>query len=97
MEAEWNEAVLISIHSPHTRGDVSGDEREPRGNISIHSPHTRGDALGSHDLELEIISIHSPHTRGDMEAALSSLSICNFNPLPSHEGRRLVGGAHEQD
>ena len=34
----------ISIHSPHTRGDVFGDEMACEGLISIHSPHTRGDS-----------------------------------------------------
>ena len=37
--------TLISIHSPHTRGDTQALQPEPStGRISIHSPHTRGDA-----------------------------------------------------
>ena len=54
----------ISIHSPHTRGDVFGDEMACEGLISIHSPHTRGDII-------PIISIPSaqfqstPLTRGE--------------------------------
>ncbi len=34
------------------------------------------------------ISIHSPHTRGDVDHVQSRVYRRNFNPLPSHEGRR---------
>ena len=34
----------ISIHSPHTRGDVFRAKNTLEAKISIHSPHTRGDA-----------------------------------------------------
>ena len=33
----------ISIHSPHTRGDVVCNALRNYLDISIHSPHTRGD------------------------------------------------------
>ena len=37
----------ISIHSPHTRGDVTALQRRMNEfQISIHSPHTRGDFQG---------------------------------------------------
>ena len=35
--------ILISIHSPHARGDVHVVHCLPEYNISIHSPHARGD------------------------------------------------------
>ena len=35
----------ISIHSPHTRGDVRRFSLSPEHAISIHSPHTRGDLI----------------------------------------------------
>ena len=56
----------ISIHSPHTRGDVTALQRRMNEfQISIHSPHTRGDIWEKMELYIIIISIHSPHTRGD--------------------------------
>ena len=39
--------MLISIHSPHTRGDPSSFPSTEALKISIHSPHTRGDAGGT--------------------------------------------------
>ena len=35
-----------------------------------------------------VISIHSPRMRGDDGQGLRARCRCNFNPLPSHEGRR---------
>ncbi len=35
--------LLISIHSPHARGDRNRSACTPHGAISIHSPHARGD------------------------------------------------------
>ena len=57
---------MISIHSPHTRGDPEYKlKSRPKIGISIHSPHTRGDGLFNR-VGIDIsISIHSPHTRGD--------------------------------
>ena len=34
---------LISIHSPHVRGDKGVDYDSLLDSISIHSPHVRGD------------------------------------------------------
>ena len=42
-------AQLISIHSPHTRGDFPIRSPHASTKISIHSPHTRGDPPGADD------------------------------------------------
>ena len=34
---------LISIHSPHARGDLGDEAMKAINAISIHSPHARGD------------------------------------------------------
>ena len=39
----YSHITLISIHSPHTRGDPMPARGRGRECISIHSPHTRGD------------------------------------------------------
>ena len=57
--------------------------------ISIHSPHTRGDVADTRTKRVWIISIHSPHTRGNRRPSRRSILPVHFNPLPSHEGRRL--------
>ena len=59
-------AQLISIHSPHARGDghVSGLAVFQCA-ISIHSPHARGDKGAQAAADQSCISIHSPHARGD--------------------------------
>ena len=33
------------------------------------------------------ISIHSPHARGDVDVSACKIGLCDFNPLPSCEGR----------
>ena len=56
---------LISIHSPHARGDVSVPAELLTSQISIHSPHARGDNSNRLIGSPLCISIHSPHARGD--------------------------------
>ena len=81
-------AHVISIHSPHARGD----QRSPRACqgrlISIHSPHARGDDIMMRQGPQGIISIHSPHARGDNLAGIRRVNQAHFNPLPSCEGRQ---------
>ena len=58
--------------------------------ISIHSPLTRGDGVFHIKFfVLCTISIHSPLTRGDYGTGGPLSGPGYFNPLPSHEGRRL--------
>ena len=53
------------------------------------TPLTRGETETLRDAGvIETISIHSPHTRGDSIRPFCPLYSDNFNPLPSHEGRR---------
>ena len=58
---------LISIRSPHARGDLFNARQHRRRQISIHSPHTRGDFFALSSAFSAKISIHSPHTRGDKQ------------------------------
>ena len=80
--------VAISIHAPHTRGDlVHSLGLEAYDLISIHAPHTRGDVHQCYGLTDLDISIHAPHTRGDrLMLCLVALKLY-FNPRPSYEGR----------
>ena len=67
---------VISIHSPHTRGDALYDQTmEAAQTISIHSPHTRGDVKDLPQPNVNVISIHSPHTRGDSISLQKSIRI----------------------
>ena len=79
---------IISIHSPHARGDPTIDDDSISLYISIHSPHARGDYLYSWGIEPTEISIHSPHARGDTIWSAFAAVASDFNPLPSREGRR---------
>ena len=76
--------------TPLTRGETATSFfSNALPSISIHSPHTRGDVIAWADRHLtHKISIHSPHTRGDALQQRAAGSAQNFNPLPSHEGRR---------
>ena len=58
-------STLISIHSPHARGDLANAVCIIALIISIHSPHARGDPQSFERLFADLISIHSPHARGD--------------------------------
>ena len=80
--------VDISIHSPHTRGDAQPPLCNDVSDISIHSPHTRGDSQHPRWRKHAVISIHSPLTREDKNEKFVIRWLENFNPLPSHEGRR---------
>ena len=61
--------LMISIHSPHARGDDKTFNLRKLANISIHSPHARGDCRIQIQGWGETISIHSPHARGDGQSA----------------------------
>ena len=56
----------ISIHAPHTGGDLELGGQQGGGQISIHAPHTGGDLPRVEALERANISIHAPHTGGDV-------------------------------
>ena len=79
--------AMISIHSPHARGDATHRVRPCDNIISIHSPHARGDQDYGGVIMGGDISIHSPHTRGDSVALIRPRSWTDFKPLPSYEGR----------
>ena len=65
----YSHITVISIHSPHTRGDDGSAGTGTGRLISIHSPHTRGDMNKVFLIGNLTISIHSPHTRGDRSGA----------------------------
>ena len=79
---------IISIHSPHARGDAESGCGASGHDISIRSPHARGDiSRFCRCLHSRLISIHSPHTRGDAVRTVWPPRSPHFNPLPSYEGR----------
>ena len=76
---------IISIHSPHARGDTGVREDDYIYSISIHSPHARGDLTLCLMSIGVIISIHSPHARGDpMEQRI--LACLKFQSTPLMRG-----------
>ena len=61
--------------------------------ISIHSPHTRGDVPWAVSYMVLGTFQSTPLTRGETASIIPSFSaFINFNPLPSHEGRRDTDG-----
>ena len=75
--------------TPLIRGETGLSRCCPLGVvISIHSPHARGDCRWTDTGRTSLISIHSPHTRGDRTDFSQARGGADFNPLPSHEGRR---------
>ena len=78
----------ISIHSPRMRGDDRDAVPVRLQVISIHSPRMRGDSTRNGAATSVSISIHSPRMRGDAQNRTHQHLAVNFNPLPSHEGRR---------
>ena len=62
------------------------------------TPLSRGETLTlDSSVRDTAISIHSPLTRGDAQALVRGRHSINFNPLPSHEGRRRSGGRKTTD
>ena len=78
---------VISIHSPHARGDAESGCGASGHDISIRSPHARGDRDKDCVHRASHISIHSPHTRGDARQGQQPQQGRHFNPLSSYEGR----------
>ncbi len=90
--AVFDEAArLISIHSPHARGDW-GLKRSPVvSSISIHSPHARGDAARNFTaVTRDFISIHSPHARGDCFQRRVPSWLLAFQSTPLMRGETRI-------
>ena len=83
--------AVISIHSPHTRGDRVRRPLVLFHAISIHSPHTRGDAESGCGASGHDISIHSPHTRGDMSLLIILMVMEQFQSTPLTRGETSAG------
>ena len=85
---QTNSSALISIHSPHARGDDGSAGTGTGRLISIHSPHARGDLSVSHGLPRRAYFNPLPSCEGRLILSfLLDFSMCYFNPLPSCEGR----------
>ena len=81
--------IIISIHSPHARGDFFTRYARKEEGYFNPLPSCEGrPGLAGQFGRIEDISIHSPHARGDQEKETVAQMIMNFNPLPSCEGRR---------
>ena len=87
-------ATLISIHSPHARGDACPCRGSACRRISIHSPHARGDYFWSIYGFAADISIHSPHARGDRLSRRVQAKFCISIHSPHARGdiRPYMGG-----
>ena len=77
--------------TPLTRGETAENRGERFLRAKFQStPLTRGETNWKRIWSRSsMISIHSPHTRGDSFRLRISEWQHNFNPLPSHEGRRV--------
>ena len=80
---------MISIHSPHTRGDASLRSFLISLKPFQSTPLTRGETLGARTYRLCDLFQSTPLTRGETSRLTpSGADHQNFNPLPSHEGRQ---------
>ena len=80
--------AMISIHSPHARGDAPHALIDGLRVISIHSPHTRGDVLLREPFCARVYFNPLPSCEGRRVARCSTRCCATyFNPLPSCEGR----------
>ena len=91
-ETDGLEAVLLDLtfqSTPLTRGETVMMDKAAKRKAFQSTPLTRGETQRRvRRVCPRRISIHSPHTRGDHGKGASPRSPPNFNPLPSHEGRR---------
>ena len=86
----FSSAILISIHSPHARGDKEDAVDEQPAVISIHSPHARGDAEWLNPSQRQGFHFNPlPSCEGRRRSTVDESGGTDFNPLPSCEGRRL--------
>ena len=84
---------VISIHSPHARGDDEANQAEAMSPyISIHSPHARGDEGKRSWMTGGRIFQSTPLMRGETARTHAGRGhLAHFNPLPSCEGRPEKG------
>ncbi len=79
---------MISIHAPHTRGDLPSVTQLTTRLIFQSTPLIRGATAAEPTFFIFVsISIHAPHTRGDHNASCATPTRRYFNPRPSYEGR----------
>ena len=79
----------ISIHAPHTRGDLRNSLNPAMFLYFNPRPSYEGRLqLFILGLRRFLISIHAPHTRGDAHRKCNRERGDDFNPRPSYEGRR---------
>ena len=82
--------IVISIHSPHARGDHLASSFCRNLLISIHSPHARGDYQPSAPPRPADYFNPLPSCEGRPRLPCRSRAGNHFNPLPSCEGRRFA-------
>ena len=86
----FSDGRISLIYSFLTEGDVTGDVLRRRQHlIAIHSLLTKGDFIEGVLVGAWEISIHSLLTKGDDWDVFQKRFPKDFNPLPSHEGRRM--------
>ena len=83
--------LIISIHSPHARGDAVFDAIVALIGISIHSPHTRGDSISLQKSIRIYVSLHNKtmiHRFSELYKPLFAAQSPIFgvrNPRKSHD------------
>ncbi len=80
----------LSIHFPLTREDFQHLRIFDFRKLSIHFPLTREDEDILRSRTSFKLSIHFPLTREDNTVLSAFRPLNPFNPLPSHEGRRIL-------
>ena len=88
------QALQISIHSPHARGDMTSADTAAACYISIHSPHARGD--------FSVICLKSsgayfnplPSCEGRLELARTMRRLNRFQSTPLMRGETFAAFLH---
>ena len=80
-----------SIHFPLAREDQKDKPEVTAENASIHFPLAREDPITAYSRRMKKASIHFPLAREDQMFPVPLKPGDSFNPLPSCEGRLVVG------
>ena len=84
---------IISIHSPHARGDSQWEDVDVIKVISIHSPHARGDPATSATPSPPYAFQSTPLMRGETVFQLAVFDLhCGFQSTPLMRGETIERG-----
>ena len=83
------ERILVSIHSPHTRGDPYRSIESAESIVSIHSPHARGDQMRSMYTGEAIGFNPLPSREGRPDADKAEVICVEFQSTPLTRGETM--------